>query len=432
MALIIQLLLASMLVQPGAESSGYYRRAELIHVDANGGFTREELIRRAADRAHLRAAMLSPADLAADTQDKKMKVQLEQLEGQSSHFEYLMHMEVDMDGPPRRFVADTGSDMIWMKKEAEPSTLEAVACSCTAYAFTKTYGSEKKAVKGFFCKDRELSFLSPSKTKETTTTTMPAVKKDRIGLGFATHYDHDLIPESADGVVGLSGGRWSLVSQLGVTTFSYCLANTLTKEPFNSPFWFGGDPIYGDSELTSTPLVEVPPHVDRYYVELLGISIEGGKKKELPGARAPKALTQLPTHYFEHKSHLFIDSGCSHTKLETPVFEKLKSLLADELERKLSKDDKVHTCFPPDTPKKAPTLVLHLKGLEGDVRMRIPWDNYMLQLKGETDFCLAIHESTAGESILGNIQQHNIYMHYDLTKKPGKLSFKEDSHCSEL
>lgn len=436
MALIIQLLLASMLVLPRAESSGSYHRAELIHVDANGGFTREELIRRAADRAHLRAAMLS-----STTQDTKMKV-----EASFSHYEYLMRMEVVVASEKQSFsaVADTGSDFIWTKKEMSSTTV-AVPCRCTSgeektlYAFNRTYGGGHKAAQGFLCSHGKLRFLSSSKTE----TEIKTETKDDIKLGFAIHYDDHLLPVSAHGIVGLNRGENSLLRQLKemehiANKFSYCLNNSLVSEPkqVKSPFWFGSDPPISIDGLTSTPLAQVTKspflNTDWYYVELFAISIDGGEK------------IKLQANNFKHKSQqgngvMFIDSGCSHTKLETRVFKKLKNMLGEKLKKMLGEEQgkessitkygKVHTCFPV---KQAPALdlVLHL-GLDG-AEMRIPWDNYMVQDKPESRFCLTINE-TAGVSIMGNILQHDIYMHYDLTQEPvGKLSFKKVDDCSKL
>lgn len=90
-------------------------RLELSHIDSKGNFTKSQLMRRAAHRSRLRAAMQSANHGStgynsgtSPTWDTRSRLHW-------SGYEYLVELAVGT--PPLPFVglADTGSDLIWMQ-----------------------------------------------------------------------------------------------------------------------------------------------------------------------------------------------------------------------------------------------------------------------------------------------------------------------------
>ncbi|EEE67314.1 hypothetical protein OsJ_24556 [Oryza sativa Japonica Group] len=83
-----------------------------------------------------------------------------------------------------------------------------------------------------------------------------------------TVYRNDLF-DGNTGVVGLGRSKLSLVGQLGLDRFSYCLASNPNVA---SPVLFGSTASMDGNGVSSTPLL---PDDANYYVNLLGISVDG-------------------------------------------------------------------------------------------------------------------------------------------------------------
>jgi hypothetical protein len=98
-------------------------------------------------------------------------------------------------------------------------------------------------------------------------------------------------------------------------------------------------------------------------------------------------------------------------------------------------------CFPaPNGQRQLPTMpdmVLHFAGgadmrlhLAGGADMRLRRDNYMYFNEEDSSFCLSIGGTSSGStSVLGNFQQQNIQMLFDITV--GQMSFMS-TDCSKL
>lgn len=399
-----------------APSGGY--QFELIHVDANGNFSREELIRRALDRARLRAAMLS----AGDDEDDTAVSGSFSFPVQYSPKSYLMELKMGSTVPETtmRAVADTGSDLIWTNQLkhciGNPSfTPTNTSCStachkeqkqCNTCMFNKTYGGGK-TMKGFTGNE---------------TVALPTGTKKEVALVCAIEWNQTMLPEAGQGIVGLSRGPNSLVNQLGVTEFSYCLKDPLSSNE-TSPLWFGGNAqsaAGGKDGWRSTDLVEISTDrshqpewaVNDYYVALEMICINN------------ECSEQLKPDDFSLKSSdgskglMLVDSGTSYTQLDPKIFDALKKVLLKALKVEVVFQNEMN-CFKKSDVGK-PDLVLKFPG--GDYY--VPWASYVEE--GDKDFCLYILGD--GPSMLGSFQQHNVSMLYDLAKK--KLSFKWVDKCS--
>ncbi|KAM0836423.1 hypothetical protein ACQ4PT_062334 [Festuca glaucescens] len=432
----IRLPMVTAAVSEEAPPGGY--QFELIHVDAHGNFTREELIHRALNRAHLRAAMLS----AAEDKDKDVDTNSAAVSGsfsvqvQYSPKTYMMELKLGSTVPETTMmaVADTGSDLIWTNQLKEcignPSfTPTNVSCAkacgdvgkqCTTCMFNKTYGGGN--ITGF-----------TGTGTVAMTTGADTTKKKEVALAMACAIDwtQKMLPPAAQGIVGLSRGPMSLVKQLGVTEFSYCLSDPLNSS-MRSPLWFGGNAqsaAGGKKGWRSTPLVEISPERSRvpewakndYYVELDQICING----KCSGQLQQQDFRLRPSH--GDKGLMLVDSGNTYMHLDPKIFEALKSVMLEALGVKVvtkvitkGKGKSEMNCFD-ETPTGKPDLVLKFPKAD----MSIPWASYVE--KGEHGFCLYILQ---GMSLLGNFQQHNVSMLYDLKEK--ELSFKRVHDCSSL
>ncbi|CAM0878451.1 unnamed protein product [Alopecurus aequalis] len=401
-----------------APSGGY--QFELIHVDANGNFSREELIRRALNRSRVRAAMLSGQDDEEDTAvSGSFSVPI-----QYSPKTYIMELKMGSRVPKTtmRAVADTGSDLIWTNQLKDcigsPSfTPTNASCSkacldekkqCNTCMLNKTYGRGKK-MKGFMGNE---------------TVTLPTGTKKEVALVCAIEWSEKMLPEAGQGIVGLSRGPMSLVKQLEVTEFSYCLRDPLDAS-LRSPLWFGGNAqsaAGGKDGWRTTALAELSTELSQqpewakndYYVALEQICIND-------------VCTELKQEDFRLRSSdggkglMLVDSGTTYTQLDPNIFDKLKDVLRRALDVKVVIKDKMN-CFDqaPKSDAGKPDLVLKFPGAD----MEVPWASYVQEDK--QDFCLYILGK--GPSMLGSFQQHNVSMLYDVANK--KLSFKRVDECS--
>lgn len=466
-ALISMLLLASSMLlvssaEPPLPPSYHF---DLIHVDANGNFTREELIQRAASRTCLREATLSITDSSAAS-STKCSNDIKAADAILSEHEYLMDLQIGT--PPKSFkaVADTGSDLTWVKdngqrcnKGASKSfsipTCDQRGPGCRECSeqrrciFEKKYGTEMNPAKGFMGTDvLTLPKKSEGLLKRIWHIIFKKKTKVEIPIGCvdcgAAMCDK-LLPSTADGVVGLSrNGIISLWSKLTpkVSKFSYCLSSPLATPEAEgiSHIWFGDDclTLTAGGGANSTPLVEfntivptIPPDstwATRYYVELCGISIgEFSWDWKRPALSETKQNQGNKLRSKGGKPLMFLDSGLSFSILEKDIFQELLTLLDNNGYKKSTAKvyGKFSTCFEGVTAKDMPPMVLKFSG--GD--MFLPATSYMVEQDGSL-LCLAFTGTDKKASGLGNFQQQNIHMLYD--PSGNNLSFMRVHDCSEL
>lgn len=424
--IIIGLLLASMSMvvvvraEELANPSGSGNGIEPIHVDVDADASgREQLI--------------GPSENVEDDSVKAVH----------SHDQYLVKLEIG--GDSFLVVPDTGSDLVWTNsKHKNPFCNRAVVCPGTDASvvcdhcsgglctFERSFGNGVKTATGYIA--RGALTLLHGKTTSTT-------DGINVYLGCASYEDDHLLPESADGIVGLNRGPMSLVRQLHANSFSYCLGNKL-KPDLPGRLWLGDDKKRSYSmQMQTTPLVQ---HVEReedqhstsvlakhmYYLQLDGISIGANSKYRW----LPKRHFNLKSKNDKDKGVIFLDSGCSRTILEKGVFEALEELLEQEPGVKKDgpkiKDHLETTCFRAGAAASGsrPELVLYFPN---GAEMHLPWANYIKERKADKGlFCLAIYKSTT--SILGNFQQQNVLMRYDLTQGKEELSFQQEVDCGNF
>jgi len=450
---------------PPPPSSAVYHM-ELIHVDAHGNFTMDELIRRAQHRSRARAAALSaaaspsssssPAAAAAAAADGNSKPYSETARYSGGDIgEYLVNLSIGTPAKPFLAVADTGSDQTWTRNmelcSSASSTFKQLQCPSgkkKPCKLKKVYGNQNLTAEGFMADENftlswcrwRVPFVGCRRTSE---------DQVRMPLGCAESCSKGcdkLIPKDADGLLGLNQSPDSFLTllrkNLGITRFSYCLSNRL-KPQQSSRLWFGGDGLRLASDglwpwrdaaahVQTTPLVSIEAEknsvaANRYYVELEGVSIGGKGFKKIPGESFKHRIDKGKG---KGGGAMFVDSGCSFSKLETEAFNKMKELLLEELGNPEPVDDEIWTrCFKlsdseRSNAEKHTVLRLHFNG----ATMHLPWSSYMFTTKDQHS-CLTIEDRGENISTLGNFQQQNMHMLFDL---PGKnLSFVLVKDCSE-
>ncbi|XP_034569933.1 aspartic proteinase nepenthesin-1 [Setaria viridis] len=420
-------------------TSGY--RSTLTHVDSKGGFNKAKLMRRAADRSRHRAATMqlsvySTTSTSSDTRPTRLY---------SGQAEYLMELAIGTPPVPFVALADTGSDLTWTQCEPcklcfaqdtpiydrnasssfSPVTCSSDAClpvwshNCSAttpckYRYVYGDGAYSAGVMG----TETLTFGSSYGQA-------PPVSVG--GIAFGCGVDNGGLSYNSTGTVGLGRGSLSLVAQLGVGKLSYCLTDFFDIS-LGSPVLFGSlaelaDPS-GGAAVQSTPLVQSPQNPSWYYVSLEGISLGD-------------ALLPIQNGTFDLRADgtggMIVDSGTIFTSLVESAFRVVVDRVADVLGQPVANASSLDSpCFPapagawqlPDMPD----MVLHFAG---GADMKLHRDNYMYFDQEESSFCLTFAGSPgpASTSVLGNFQQQNIQMLFDITV--GQLSFVP-TDCSKL
>ncbi|CAN6211843.1 unnamed protein product [Urochloa humidicola] len=355
--------------------------------------------------------------------------------------EYLMMLAIGT--PPLRYpaIADTGSDLIWTQCAPcsdqcfkQPSPLynpassttfgvlpcgsplsmcavePAPGCSCPYNAYNYTYGTGWTAgVQG---------------SETFTFGSSPADQSRVAGVAFGCSNASSDYFEGSSGLVGLGRGPVSLVSQLGAGRFSYCLTPFQDTRSTSKLLIGPSASLDGAAGVGSTPFVASPATAPSfYYLNLKGISL------------GTTALS-IPPNVFSLKSDgsggLIIDSGTTFTYIVDAAYQQVRAAVLSLVTLPTSADGSAATqldlCFalpsPTSDPPAMPNMTLHFDGAD----MVLPSDSYMMQDAGV--WCLAMQNQKDGEtSILGNYQQQNMHILYDLGKET--LSFAP-TKCSTL
>jgi len=338
---------------------------------------------------------------------------------------FLMNLSIGTPPIPFRAIMDTGSDLIWTQckpcrrcfKQPTPvfepalsSSFKNVSCDsplCKDFVNSKcgneschynnVYGDES-TTEGFIATD---TFTFGDSHHH-----VPVPN-----IGFGCGVDNEGVGlDHAAGILGLGRGPTSLVAQLNVQTFSYCLTSITAKK--KSSLFFGSLKdlkITHGQRLKSTPLIKNPSQPLFYYLSLEAITVGD-------------ALLPIPRQVFEivdGVGGMIIDSGTTITSLQEDAFSILTQEFLAQAKLNVSSFSTMglDVCFEvnsgDDEELKAgiPRMVFHFKGLD----LELPRENYMIVTKEMGVACLAM-APTGALSIFGNFQQQNMLVVHDLKK----------------
>ncbi|XP_073004453.1 aspartic proteinase nepenthesin-1-like [Typha latifolia] len=199
------------------------------------------------------------------------------------------------------------------------------------------------------------------------------------------------------------------------TKFAYCLTYfTGTKR---SSLLLGSlADIYSHTlgPVQTTTLLRYPSGY--YYVPLTGITV--GKKR----LNIPKSAFIVDKNL---NGGVIIDSGTSLTQLADVAYKKVKKAFISYMKLPvLTNFSDIDLCFSKSSPAhvEVPNFVFHFEGADMD----LPRQNYIFE--DDHMMCLAMLPST-GLNIIGNIQQHNFQIVYDVENN--KFSFAP-VQCDQL
>ncbi|KQK01807.2 hypothetical protein BRADI_3g58865v3 [Brachypodium distachyon] len=402
--------------------SGY--RLALTHVDSKIGFTKTELMRRAAHRSRLQALS------GYDANSPRLH---------SVQVEYLMELAIGTPPVPFVALADTGSDLTWTQCQpcklcfpqdtpvydpSASSTFSPVPCSSATCLPTwrsrncSNPSSPCRYIYSYSDGAYSVGILGTETLTIGSSVPGQTVSVGSVAFGCGTDNGGDSL--NSTGTVGLGRGTLSLLAQLGVGKFSYCLTDFFNST-MDSPFFLGtlAELAPGPGTVQSTPLLQSPLNPSRYFVNLQGIS--------LGDVRLP-----IPNGTFDLRADgnggMMVDSGTTFTILAKSGFREVVDRVAQLLgQPPVNASSLDSPCFPsPDGEPFMPDLVLHFAG---GADMRLHRDNYMSYNEDDSSFCLNIVGSPSTWSRLGNFQQQNIQMLFDMTV--GQLSFLP-TDCSKL
>jgi hypothetical protein len=366
---------------------------------------------RAAHKSHQRLSMLAARLDDAASGSAQTPLQLDSGGG-------AYDMTFSIGTPPQELsaLADTGSDLIWAKCGA---CTRCVPQGSPSYYPNKSSSFSKLPCSGSLCSDLPSSQCSAGGAEcdykysyglasdphhytqgylgsETFTLGSDAVP----GIGFGCTTMSEGGYGSGSGLVGLGRGPLSLVSQLNVGAFSYCLTSDAAK---TSPLLFGSGALTG-AGVQSTPLLRTSTYY--YTVNLESISIG--------------AATTAGTG----SSGIIFDSGTTVAFLAEPAYTLAKEAVLSQTTNltMASGRDGYEVCFQ-TSGAVFPSMVLHFDG--GD--MDLPTENYFGAVDDSVS-CWIVQKSPS-LSIVGNIMQMNYHIRYDVEKS--MLSF-QPANCDNF
>jgi hypothetical protein len=425
-------------------------RLELTHVDARGRLAGGERVRRAAERGHRRvngllAAVTAPYSAPALRSDGGGGGPGAATTAASVHASTATYLvDITIGTPPLALTAvlDTGSDLIWTQCDApcrrcfpQPMPLYAPGRSAT-YA-NMSCGSKlcEALPRPRSSRCSAWAPLSPcpyyfSYGDGSSTDGILATEAFKFGSGATVHSlafgcgTNNLGgTDNSSGLVGMGRGPLSLVSQLGVTRFSYCFTS-LNDTTTSSPLFLGALVTLSPS-AKSTPFVANPGGMRRgsyYYLSLEGITVGDTL---LPIDPAVFRLTA------SGRGGLIIDSGTTFTAFEERAFVVLARAVAARVALPLASGAHLGLglCFAaPDgrgpEAVDVPRLVLHFDGAD----MELPRASVVVEDRVAGVACLGM-VTARGMSVLGSMQQQNMHVLYDIER--GVLSF-EPANCGKL
>ncbi|XP_061339290.1 aspartyl protease family protein 2 [Gastrolobium bilobum] len=395
-----------------------------------------------------RNPLLSPAQLlAADTHrlsGRRSIVKSPLISGASTGSgQYFVDLRIG--SPPQRLllVADTGSDLVWVKCSA--------CKNCSNHRPESTFlARHSKTFSSHHCYDSpcrlvphpkparpcnrtrlhspcryEYSYADGSVTsgffsKETTTFNTSSgreAKIKKLSFGCAFRISGPSVTggsfNGAQGVMGLGRGSISFNSQLGRkfgNKFSYCLLDYTISPPPKSYLTIGGSANDVVSRKFSyTPLLNNPLSPSFYYIGIDSVTVDGAN---LPISHSVWAIDE------QGNGGTVVDSGTTLTFLAEPAYRQVLAAFQRRVSLPTAEDlalgfdlcVNVSGVFRPRLPKLSIALV-------GKSVMSPPARNYFIEAADRV-MCLAIQpvKPGSGFSVLGNLMQQGYLFEFDIDR----------------
>ncbi|KAG0459684.1 hypothetical protein HPP92_022812 [Vanilla planifolia] len=417
---------------------------ELIHRDSTKSplydpeSTPSSRIRAAAERSRARADYFREAIRKAKSKDGSSDNFYSEII--SNSYEYLMSFYLGTPAKKIDAIADTGSDLIWVQcspcDECYPqnapffnpqnsSTYKPISCntdSCSILPQNScgpdsqceySYGYGDGSLVDGFLATETLGFDSDGGSPVQIPTT----------IFGCTHKSNGTFDKKDAGLVGLGGGKLSLIRQLGSvieSRFSYCLPS-YDQTSATSKLNFGSSAVVSGSNAVSTPLIPGTPDTF-YFLNLDQIDV-AGKSVSVGNAGS------------SGQGNIIIDSGTTFTIIDDNTLQSVESNVKSSVSLPQVQDPNgiFSLCFDVSgagagSNVSFPDITFQFSGSASVILHK---SNAFVE-SAQNVLCLAIVSGGApgsGINIFGNVAQQNFHIGYDLDGKKLTLA---PADCANL
>ncbi|KAI5070703.1 hypothetical protein GOP47_0015046, partial [Adiantum capillus-veneris] len=273
----------------------------------------------------------------------------------------------------------------------------------------------------------------------------------RVNTGVETDFN-------ASGLMGLNRGTHSIISQLGMQKFAYCLPDRSHNIDAVGFVVFGN--YHPPSKNTKGAIDQAQPsfvrEIDKnglppmQYVKLLLNNKSDFYAQSyyvnLTGVRIGEKLLDIPLQVFDIDPNTgdggtIIDTGTSLTSFIDHAYKVFKETIRTQVSGDVRPIDipelpSFDTCYTVGRGEgwpRVPEMYLQFDG--GATEVRLPDGNLWLQVGTEGDrnlYCLAFAtagEGTGGRNVIGNFQQQNLMVDYDVVR--AHIGFVHLHRCSD-
>lgn len=321
---------------------------------------------------------------------------------------------VGIGRPPSQvyMVLDTGSDVNWLQcapcadcyQQTDPIYEPS---SSTSFSPLACETKQCKSLDTSMCRNGtclyEVSYGDGSYTVgdlvTETVTFGDSASVSNIAIGCG-HNNEGLFVGAA-GLIGLGAGALSFPSQINASSFSYCLvdrdSDSASTLEFNS--------VTPPNAVTA-PLLRNSKLDTFYYADLTGLSVSG-ESLSFP----PSAL-----HLDDNgDGGVIVDSGTAVTRLQTEAYNALRDAFVKGTKNLPSAKGVAlfDTCFDLSSMKsvEVPTVSFHFSNGKA---LALPAKNYLIPVDSAGTFCFAFAPTSSSLSIIGNVQQQETRVSFDL------------------
>lgn len=329
--------------------------------------------------------------------------------------------EIELGNPPTSQIVllDTGSDLVWVQctpciecfeqegaifNPQSSSSYQELSCDSTPCEDLYYYecGYSSSCVYGLAYGDGSET-IGDLALEDLTLQTGSGGTTTFEDFVFGCGYENLGTFDEADGMLGMGRGAVSLAQQLRPYisgTFAYCLV------PYDSTLESTLVLGYGEVPSTAgfTRMLEGGPTATYYYVDVLGISVAGRR-------------LSIPRSVFRFTNEgggSIIDCGTTLTYLPTVAYERVVAAVSTQVDATTveSPVEGLGLCYDGAAAADTdfPSLVFHFEGAD----MSVPADNYMVAVDDAGTLCLIMADSGEDFTIIGNLQQQNFHVFYDL------------------
>ncbi|XP_052134778.1 aspartic proteinase nepenthesin-1-like [Oryza glaberrima] len=360
----------------------------------------------------------------------------------SRHLYNVANFTIGTPPQPASAIIDVGGELVWTQcsrcsrcfKQDLPlfvpnasSTFRPEPCGTAACKSTPTSN----------CSRDVCTYESTTNIRLGRHTTLGIVGTDTFAIGTATASlgfgcvvasDIDDTMDGTSGFIGLGRTPRSLVAQMNLTKFSYCLSPRRTGK--SSRLFLGSSAKLAGGESTSTaPFIKTSPDDDSHHYYLLSLEAIRAGNTTIATAQSGGILVMHTVSPFS----LLVDSA--YRAFKKAVTEAVGGAAAPPMATPPQPFDLCFKKAAGFSRATAPDLVFTFQG--GGAALTVPPAKYLIDVGEEKDTACAAILSMArlnrtgleGVSVLGRLQQEDVHFLYDLKKET--LSF-EPADCSSL